>query len=128
MIMGFWIFMTCCNLLIPALMLIFGRLMLHHPPKSINMAYGYRTKRSMQNQETWDFAQAACGRLWQRAGCIMLPLSLLAMLPVMGKSSGAIGSYGAVTATLECMVLIFSILPVERALKKKFGNSKKETQ
>ena len=26
-----------------------------HPPKSINYLYGYRTRRSMRNQETWDF-------------------------------------------------------------------------
>ena len=27
-----------------------------HPPKSINYLYGYRTRRSMRNQDTWDFA------------------------------------------------------------------------
>ena len=29
-----------------------------HPPKSINYLYGYRTRRSMRNQETWDFGNA----------------------------------------------------------------------
>ncbi|WP_348647865.1 SdpI family protein [Arenibacter sp. F20364] len=27
-----------------------------YPPKSINFIYGYRTRKSMRNQETWDFA------------------------------------------------------------------------
>lgn len=27
------------------------------PPRRINSWYGYRTKRSMKNQRTWDFAQ-----------------------------------------------------------------------
>ena len=27
------------------------------PPKGINPIYGYRTKRSMKDQESWDFAQ-----------------------------------------------------------------------
>ncbi|MFH6602884.1 SdpI family protein [Maribacter algicola] len=27
-----------------------------HPPKNINWLYGYRTKRSMANQEVWEYA------------------------------------------------------------------------
>ena len=61
--MGFWIFMTVCNFLMPALMVIIGKIWLKHPPKSINSSYGYCTPMSQKNQDTWDFAQAYCGKM-----------------------------------------------------------------
>ena len=50
--MGFWIAMFVCNLLVPLLMVIFGRIMYKHAPKSINGIYGYRTSMSMKNEDT----------------------------------------------------------------------------
>ena len=41
----------------------------------------------MKNQQTWDFAHRVCGKLWSRAGAVMLPLSLLAMLPALGRGT-----------------------------------------
>jgi len=38
------------------LFLILGFYYLKRPPKKINHWYGYRTRRSMANQEIWDFA------------------------------------------------------------------------
>lgn len=64
--MGFWIFMTISNLLIPVIMMVFGKIFTEHPPTSINSIYGYRTAMSKKNQDTWDFAHAYCGRLWKR--------------------------------------------------------------
>jgi uncharacterized membrane protein len=37
--------------------LVAGVIMLLFPPKKINGLYGYRTQRSMRNQESWDKAQ-----------------------------------------------------------------------
>ena len=45
--MGFWLFCTASSLLIPLVMLFFGRRFLTKPPKSINSLYGYRTARSL---------------------------------------------------------------------------------
>ena len=61
--MGFWIYMLLMALLIPALMILFGRLFLNNAPRNINFAFGYRTRRSMMNMETWRFAHAYIGRL-----------------------------------------------------------------
>ena len=54
--MGFRIFMLIVVLLIPLTMLFFGWLLFRRTPKEINYAFGYRTKRSMRNEETWKFA------------------------------------------------------------------------
>ena len=60
------------SVLIPALMLLFGWLFLRRPPRRINSIYGYRTARSMQNQETWEFAHRVGGRVWLRTGAVLL--------------------------------------------------------
>lgn len=73
--MGFWIFCLAMNLLLPVIMLFFGRCFQRKPPETINGVYGYRTARSMKSQQTWDFAHRYCGRLWFRLRLILLPVS-----------------------------------------------------
>ena len=58
--MGFWLYCTAMCLLIPGIMLYFGWRFLNKPPQNINSIYGYRTSRSMKNQQTWDFAHQVC--------------------------------------------------------------------
>lgn len=118
--MGFWIFMMICNLLIPVIMIVIGMVFVNHPPKSINGIYGYRTTMSMKNMDTWNFAHLYCGKLWRKIGWIMLPISIVVMIPLLGKSDNIIGIWGGVLETVECIILIASISPVERALKKNF--------
>ena len=118
--MGFWVFCLAMDLLIPAVMLLLGRRFLTKPPRTINGTYGYRTRRSMKNQATWDFAHRTCGRLWSRLGLVMLPLSALVMLPVLGADTGTVGLWCGVVVLVQTAVLLGSIFPVERALKKEF--------
>ena len=118
--MGFWLYCTAMTLLVPIIMLYFGRRFQKRPPKNINSLYGYRTARSMRNQETWDFAHQVCGKIWFRAGAIMLPLSLLAMLPAQGRDVEAVGTWCIPVVGVQLAVLVGSIFPVERALKRNF--------
>ena len=62
--MGFWIFMLNIVLLIPLTMIFFGWLLCRKTPKEINYIYGYRTKRSMMNEETWRFANQYFEKAW----------------------------------------------------------------
>lgn len=118
--MGFWFFMTCSNFTVPVLMIVVGKVLIKNPPKTINGIYGYRTKRSRVNQNTWDFAQLYCGKLWWKIGWIMLPFSIIGMLPVIGKNDDFVGIAGAVIITIQCIIMFVSIFFVERALKRKF--------
>lgn len=120
--MGFWFFMLLSNLLIPFLMIVLGRWMWKSPPKNINDLLGYRTTMSRKNQDTWNFAHDYCGRLWWKVGWIMLPLSVVLMLPVLGKSTDTIGGWGGALCLIQCVVLIACIFPVEKALKKNFDS------
>ena len=118
--MGFWVFCLAMDLLIPAVMLLLGRRFLTKPPRTINGTYGYRTRRSMKNQAAWDFAHRTCGRLWSRLGLVLLPLSALVMLPVLGADTGTVGLWCGTVVLVQTAVLLGSIFPVERALKKEF--------
>ncbi|MCM1541917.1 MAG: SdpI family protein [Blautia sp.] len=121
--MGFWIFMFITNMLIPLMMIIFGKVFLKNPPKEINSIYGYRTSMSMKNRDTWDFAHQYCGKLWYRLGLAMLPISAAVMCFVLGKDENITGMAGGILCAVQTIVLIASIRPTEKALKKKFGNS-----
>lgn len=123
--MWFWWFMLCCDVLIPVLMIIAGRMMWKRPPKTINGTVGYRTSRSMMNMDTWNFAHDYCGRLWWKIGWIMLVPSILIHVPLYGKSDNAIGIVCGILITVQTIVLIVSIFPTERALKRTFTDSGK---
>ena len=102
--MGFFIYMCVTVLLIPAIMIVIGLLFRKTAPKEINYIYGYRTNRSMKSKETWEFAHRCCGRLWLVCGCVLLSLSVIAILFTVKQSH-------SVTGTVE-MVIIFVQLAV----------------
>ena len=57
--------------------LLVGFLMKKRPPKTINHLYGYRTKRSMKDQKTWDFAQQYSAKEMIQAGLYLLAVSII---------------------------------------------------
>ena len=118
--MGFWLFMLVMNLLIPVAMIFLGRRFLRKPPKEINSLYGYRTTRSMRDQQCWDFAQNYCGRLWQKTGVVLLPVSGILMLLLWGEEIHTVSLWGALVASAQVVILCLTIIPVERALKRNF--------
>ena len=118
--MWFWWFMFVCDLLIPIIMIVCGRILWKYPPSNINGIIGYRTARSMKNMDTWKFAQNYCGRLWWKSGWIMLLPSFVVHLPFYHSSEDSIGALGGILCTVQCIVLVVSTFFVERALKKYF--------
>ena len=118
--MWFWWFMFVCDLLIPVLMIVCGKMMWKHSPKNINGIIGYRTTRSMKNMDTWKFAHDYCGRLWWKIGWIMLIPSIIVQFPFFNSDDNMIGVVGVILCTIQCVILIISIFPTERALKRNF--------
>ena len=118
--MGFWWFMLDCDLLVPVLMIGTGYMMWKHPPKEINWVMGYRTSRSTKNLDTWKFAHDYCGRLWWKAGWIMLIPTAAVHIPFYRSSVDEIGTMASVLVGVQLVILILSIIPTERALKKTF--------
>ncbi len=118
--MWFWWFMFVCDIEIPIFMIAAGYMMWKHPSKKINGAFGYRTARSMKNIETWNFANNHCGRLWWKLGWILLIPSVVIQFPFYHSSQNAIGILGEIVCAIQCVALVVSIFPTERALKKNF--------
>ena len=123
--MGFWIFMLIMVLLIPFTMVFFGWLLFRKTPKKINYVYGYRTKRSMMNEETWRFANQYCGKAWYLCGLILAPLSVIAIALVFGKEPGTVGTVGGIITMLQLIPLGGAIIPTEIALRKNFDENGK---
>lgn len=120
--MWFWWVLLICDLLIPVMMLGFGRIMYKRAPKDINYIFGYRTTRSMKNDDTWRFAHEYCGRLWWRIGLIMLISTAIVHIPFYNSSKDTIGIVATIVMTVQVVVLMLSIIPTEIALKKTFND------
>lgn len=120
---GFWLFMLVMDLLVPAVMIVFGRLFLRKPPHTINGIFGYRTAMSMKNQDTWQFAHRYCGKLWLRLGWILAPVSVIPMLLVIGRDIETVANVGLVVSFLQLVPLVGSIIPTELALKRVFDKN-----
>lgn len=71
--------------------IIAGYMMYKHPPKEINGVIGYRTTRSRKNIDTWKFAHDYCGRLWLKAGFVLLIPTIIAQIPFVKSSDSTIG-------------------------------------
>ena len=121
--MGFWIFMLCTVLLVPLIMLFFGLYFKNKSPKEINSLFGYRTTMSMKNKDTWEFAHHYCGRLWLVLGMIMLPLSVIPMLCFINQDIDVVGIAGGIIEGIQVVILLISIFPTEKALKKTFDEN-----
>ncbi len=126
--MGFWVFMLLVALLMPCTMIGFGRVFAKGGPKQINSLYGYRTKRSMQNRETWAFAHRYFGRLWRIGGWVTAPLSVLPMLWALGRDVETVAYVGLAVVMVQLIPLLLPMFATERALRRTFDkNGKRRT-
>ena len=124
--MAFWFFMLISDLIIPLMMIFFGRSYRKDPPAAINYYEGYRTKRSKKSAESWVYAHRYWGRLSQIVAAAALPLSVIPLLFVMGKDEGTVGTLGGAVCFVQIVVVLFvPIIATERALKRNFDNDGK---
>lgn len=119
--MGFWIFMLIMNLLIPLTMIILGKKYRDNPPQNRKGLSGYRSGRSIKNQDTWIFSQKLFGKFWFLEGIIILIPSVTAMIFIYGKAIDKISLIGGMITALQGVVMILpTYFFIEQALKKNF--------
>ena len=123
--MGFWIFMLAMGLLFPVVMILFGTMFMKSAPKKINYIFGYRTDMSMKNRDTWEFAHKYIGRLWFRLGLLLIPITVIPMLFVIGKTENIVGAVGLIVGFINTIVLIVPIFFTEKALNRTFDKDGK---
>lgn len=125
----FWIFVSAFTLLVPGVMIFFGREFMKNPPSEINPGYGYRTSMSSKNQDTWNFAQKRMGEVWYQAGRVLVVPTAVALLSVLGQDVGTVGMAGMIACGVQLVVMLGSIAATERALRKNFDkNGKRKTE
>lgn len=95
--------------------LVAGIILYSFPPKKINHLYGYRTKRSMNSQEAWDFAQKDSAKQMFKAGVIMIILGVVTLLAETNEVFNLIAGLAALIGS-AVYVLYFT----EKKLKDKF--------
>lgn len=120
--MWFWWFMLACDLIVPGIMVLAGWMMWKHCPQDINVAYGYRTLRSMRNMDTWKFAHAHCGRLWWKLGLALVIPSILIHIPFFKSGKELVSAVSMIIMAVQTAILVASIFPTEAALKRTFND------
>ena len=115
--------MLLTSLLIPVIMLVFGWIFRRQAPKKINVWYGYRSARSMKNEDTWVFAHQHIGRTWMLVGAVLLVVSVIPMIAVYGKDDDTVSVVSLVLLFVQMLPMIMSLIPTERALKKTFDEN-----
>jgi len=108
-------------ILTPLMVLIVSLIATKYPPKSISKTYGYRTKMSMKNADTWAVANAYSNRKMLQVSILGILISALIWL-IFPES------LGFACALLISVALLFGvILATEKLLKETFdkeGNRK----
>ena len=110
--------------LIGPIFLITGIIILIFPPKNINSFYGYRTTKSRENQESWNFAQTYFAKEVIKVGVILLLSSTLGLVFNLNDTYET-----SIGLTLILAAVIILIRRVENALTAKFDtkpNQEKE--
>ena len=120
---GFYVYMLLTSLLIPVIMLVFGWIFHRQAPKKINVWYGYRSARSMKNEDTWVFAHQHIGRTWMLVGAVLLVISVIPMIAVYGKDDDTVSVVSLVLLFVQMFPMIMSLIPTERALKRTFDEN-----
>lgn len=67
-------------LLVGFLFLCLAYYYLKKPPKKINYVYGYRTRRSMSNQDIWDFANTQSAKDFWKVAIVTLIVGIALLL------------------------------------------------
>lgn len=111
--------------LLPLVMVICGMSYTKKAPKRISKLSGYRTKMSMKNRETWDFAHKYLGDLWFKLGAPLLAVTSVVSLVVFRENDKKILFWCYVIVAIQLVIMITPIYFTEKALKANFDENGK---
>lgn len=120
------IFSFLMTLMLTLTMIVFGLVFLKRPPRNINSLYGYRTRMSSKNQETWDFAHEYAGRVWLNTGLFALACSIAVI--ILLKNSKDYERYMLTLFYIQMGFMMMVIPLTEKALRKSFDKDGNKLQ
>ena len=120
-----WYLLFIFTLLTPISLIIFGYLMWKKTPQEINYTYGYRTKKSMKNIDTWKYANKLCGKIMFVMGLIItIPTTIIGVL-YYGKELEIFSIAVLIIVGIQLILMLLMIPFVEYSLNKKFDKDGK---
>lgn len=116
--MNLWRKMLIFILTIPVIFTIIGIIFYKLPPKKINKWIGYRTKKSMTDQTSWDFANKYSAKMLLYRFPVFLFFSTLIMIPFYNMPKENIIVISFLLFMTQIILLISVYTETEEALKK----------
>lgn len=110
---------------IPLAMVVCGMSYTKRGPKRISRLQGYRTKMSMKNRETWDFAHKYLGDLWFKLGAPLLAVTSVVSLLIFRESNPAILEWCTAVILIHAAIMVIPVYFTEKALKANFDENGK---
>ena len=111
--------------LLPLVMVICGMSYTKRGPKKITRLQGYRSKMSMKNRDTWDFAHKNLGDLWFKLGAPLLAVTSVVSLLVFRESTKQITTWCGVIFVIQLVIMVLPVVYTEKALKENFDENGK---
>ena len=103
--------------LLPVIIILIGYLMNRYPPKKINWFVGYRTRKSMEDENVWKTANKYCGALWVKLGLIMFVISLILYILFHLKVIALSEEGFAIIVLCQILPIFLSGILVEKKIK-----------
>ena len=111
--------------LLPLVMVICGMSYTKRGPMRITRLQGYRSKMSMKNRETWDFAHKNLGDLWFKLGAPLLAVTSVVSLLVFRETTEQITTWCCVIFVIQLVIMVLPVAYTEKALKENFDENGK---
>lgn len=114
--------MLISTVFIPLVLIVAGKIYKKFPSKEPNIAIGFRTKLSMTNKETWDYAQKLFPIVWINLGRRLLSLSLVILFLLYSNDKDYTGNLVIILMLVQVVLMLGSILYVNLKLKATFNS------
>ena len=98
--------------------LLISVFLMKYPPKEINGFYGYRTSRSMQTIEAWDFSQRYSSKIMIVIGVLYTLFGISSLF--MPKLDDMISAFISIAVVLGGVFVMFYM--TEKQLAKRFDD------
>ena len=103
--------------IIPIMIIVIGYLMNQYPPKKPNWFVGYRTRKSMKNDDVWKVANKYCGEIWIKMGLLMLIIAIILYILVRFEVFNFTENLLIIVTISEVIILVQTIFIVENKIK-----------
>ena len=94
------------SILVGSIFIVTGVILYLYPPKKINSMYGYRSKKSMSNDDHWQFAQKYAAKMMVILGFMYFLITQLILIFDIGKSYHLSIGIGLLIALCICIFLM----------------------